>query len=130
MLRRRVGYLMALDLFSDWPAQELGFLARWMTELRLPRMVRFADGVVTVLSEALLEVQRLTYSVRNHVEPHTLHDALVTCTGRCAVQSWPTGWHNLLRRKRERRTSMRPPERVSGSATGIYCARTDCLPSP
>ena len=40
MLRRRVGYLMALDLFSDWPAQELGFLARWMTELRLRRMVR------------------------------------------------------------------------------------------
>ena len=40
MLRRRVGYLMALDLFSDWPAQELAFFARWMTEISAPEAVR------------------------------------------------------------------------------------------
>ena len=40
MLRRRVGYLMALDLFSDWPAQELAFFARWMTEISAPDVVR------------------------------------------------------------------------------------------
>lgn len=39
LIRRRVGYLMGLDLFSDWPAQELAFFARWMTELQVPRMV-------------------------------------------------------------------------------------------
>ena len=38
-LRRRVERLMVLDLFSDWPTQELGFFARWMTELALPEAV-------------------------------------------------------------------------------------------
>ena len=33
MLQRRVATLMALHMFRDWPAQELGFLARWMTDL-------------------------------------------------------------------------------------------------
>jgi len=29
---------MALELFGDWPAQELGFFCRWMTELSLPEV--------------------------------------------------------------------------------------------
>lgn len=40
MLRRRVGYLLALDMFGDWAAQDLAFFARWMTELELRNMVR------------------------------------------------------------------------------------------
>ena len=34
-LTKRVGQLMALHMFSDWPAQELGFLAKWMHEVSL-----------------------------------------------------------------------------------------------
>ena len=44
-LRRRVERLMVLDLFSDWPTQELGFFGRLMTELALPKAVSQAAGV-------------------------------------------------------------------------------------
>ena len=36
---------MVLDLFSDWPTQELGFFGRLMTELALPKAVSQAAGV-------------------------------------------------------------------------------------
>lgn len=70
MLRRRVGYLMALDLFSDWPAQDLAFFARWMTELELRMMVR----------------QRTRAACHGEVSDEALNASVPTSTGRPHVR--------------------------------------------